>query len=231
MRAAGQAICAAANQPVFAAEGPPEAIRAVHWMNGDMRTASLPRADLVIASYSIGELPMDAALSVAEKLFDAARKLLILVEPGTPGRVRGLLAIREALLNKGAYMAAPCPHEAACPLPAGDWCHFSVRVERTRLHKRLKGGDAPFEDEKYCYMAFVREPPSAPRLPRVLRHPYVRPGNISLELCLPDASGGHGMPAGGGALESRIISKRDKDAFRTARKAGAGDVWAPDGRG
>ena len=35
----------------------------------------------------------------------------------------------------GANILAPCPHARPCPLAAPDWCHFSARVARSRLHR------------------------------------------------------------------------------------------------
>src|SRR5207249_4327961 len=57
----------------------------VHWMHADMRKM-LPESacDLVIASYSLGELEEKERLVVEEKLWALTKKILILIEPGTP---------------------------------------------------------------------------------------------------------------------------------------------------
>jgi len=89
---------------------------------------------------------------------------------------------KEILTRLGGQVIAPCPGNGKCPLPAEDWCHFTARVSRSRLHKQLKGGDAPYEDEKFSFLAVAKEPGS-PAQARVLRHPMKNPGYIGLRLC------------------------------------------------
>ena len=69
-----------------------------------------------------------------------------------------MLAERDILLREGAFLLAPCPHSGPCPLQSPDRCHFSCRVSRSRLHRMLKGGEAPYEDEKFTYLIFSRTP-------------------------------------------------------------------------
>ena len=96
-------------------------------------------------------------------------------------------------------------------MAGNDWCHFAVRVQRTKLHKQLKGGDAPYEDEKFCYLALMKTPPSEPCAARVLRHPLIAPGKITLTLCE------------GNEKKTRIVTKKDL-LWKQARKTGAGDA-------
>jgi ribosomal protein RSM22 (predicted rRNA methylase) len=157
--------------------------------------------DLVIAAYSLGEIQAD----LIARLWAAARVALVVIEPGTPRGTAAIAAMREQLLSMGAHMAAPCPAAMPCPLRDPDWCHFAARVERTSLHRRLKRAELGYEDEKFSYVAVVREPVEIFGA-RVLRHPQHRPGLIELELC-----------TAAGTRHERI-SKRDKDRFRAARK-------------
>ena len=182
------------------------------WASCDLTAAqALPRADLVAEGYMLGELREELRLPVAQRLWDAAGQMLLLIEPGTPQGFANLAAVREHLASQGAHVAAPCPAGASrCPMGEGDWCHFSVRVQRTRLHKALKGGDAPYEDEKFGYLALTREAPRAACRARVLRHPMIAPGRITLTLCT------------GGEKTVRTVTKKDP-LWKRARKIGAGD--------
>lgn len=123
-------------------------------------------------------------LSVAEKLWNACGQMLVLIEPGTPQGFANLRAVRERLTAMGAYVAAPCPQGAAIADDGGkSGVHFAVRVQRTRLHKALKGGDAPFEDEKFSYLVLTRQKPDDACRMRVLRHAQIAPGRITVPVC------------------------------------------------
>ena len=166
---------------------------------------SFPAHDLVIAAWSLGEL----TASIAALLWEAARVALVVIEPGTPRGADLIRGVREGLLGLGAHMAAPCPAEMPCPLKAPDWCHFAARVERSSLHRRVKDGALGYEDEKYSYVALVREAVALPG-GRVLRRPQHHPGLIELEVCTPSG------------VAARRAGKRDREAFRAARKVGWG---------
>ena len=167
--------------------------------------AALPRHDLVIAAYALGEL----SAPVAAMLWQAARVALVVIEPGTPRGSALIRRIREQLLAAGAHMAAPCPCAMPCPLAEPDWCHFAARVERSSLHRRIKDAPLNYEDEKFSYVALVREPVPLPGA-RILRRPRHHPGLIELAACTPTG------------LRGLRITKRDRDAFRMARKAAWG---------
>lgn len=182
------------------------------WASWDLTDkAPLPRAGLVVEGYMLGELAENMRLPAARRLWDAAQEMLILIEPGTPQGFANLLAVREYLCSLGAFVAAPCPAGTGkCPMEHGDWCHFAVRVQRTKLHKILKGGEAPYEDEKFAYMVFTREAPKNACAARVLRHPQIEPGRITLTLCE------------NGKKNLRLITKKDP-LWKRARKISAGD--------
>jgi ribosomal protein RSM22 (predicted rRNA methylase) len=166
------------------------------------RMASLEPHDLVILAYSAGEM----APAPLKKLSQAARVALILIEPGTPRGFAVIRAARSELLAAGAHMIAPCPSAGACPVVDPDWCHFAARVERSSLHRRIKGADLGYEDEKYSYVALAREP-VAPATSRIVGRPRHHPGLIELDTC---------TPAG---LTTVCVSKRERDRFRAARHA------------
>ena len=188
------------------------ALASAKWASCDLAApGALPGAELVVEGYMLGELSEHMRLPVAEKLWHACGQMLVLIEPGTPQGFANLAAVREHLASLGAHVAAPCPAGSKhCPMEEGDWCHFSVRVQRSRLHKALKGGEAPYEDEKYAYLALTREAPKAACMARVLRHPLIAPGRIVLTLCED------------GEKKQRIVTKKD-GLWKRARKIGAGE--------
>jgi len=182
-----------------------------NWLAHDLTSdAPLPPADLVIASYVLSELSDDDASHAAWRLLEAAGKLLLIVEPGTPSGWARLNWLRRQLITAGARLAAPCPHENKCPIAPDDWCHFCVRVARTRIHRYLKAADAPYEDEKFSYLAFAKSQ-AQPASGRVLRHPYIGGGYVKLRIC---AAGG---------IVGETITKKQGEYYKRARKLNCGD--------
>ncbi|MBM6399215.1 small ribosomal subunit Rsm22 family protein [Phycicoccus sonneratiae] len=201
----------------IARNGPP-VVAGARWTRADLTVNSLlPQADLATISYVLGELPGDLPDRVVDASV-AAAGVVAVVEPGTPRGFAAVHAARERLLGAGWHLVAPCPHEDACPLAAaGDWCHLAVRLDRTALHRRLKGGALGHEDEKVSYVVARREPAALPG-GRVLRHPVTRKGMVRLELCRAD-----------GTAAAEVVSKRQGPRYRAARHAGWGDRWPPEG--
>lgn len=203
----------------LAAEGPAP-VCAAETRRGDLTAGGFPSADLVLASYALAEIPGPAQAAVVRDLWSACEGVLVLVEPGTPAGYARIAAARDALIGSGARILAPCPHANACPLAAPErqeafpgWCHFAVRLPRSRDHLIAKGAAVPFEDEKFAYLVAARPHVAAaePRA-RVLARP--RPGKPGIELKLCG-------PAG---LEARFVPRRDKPAHTAARRLGWGDA-------
>jgi ribosomal protein RSM22 (predicted rRNA methylase) len=173
--------------------------------------ADTEAADLVIASYLIGELDDAQRPKLAERLWSKTRGTLLVVEPGTPAGYARIIAFRQQLIAAGAHVAAPCPHDGRCPLTAPDWCHFTQRLARSRAHKQVKGAELPFEDEKFCYLALTRTP-VALRPSRVLAQPHLGKAEVTAKLCTPDG------------LKSEKVARRDKTAYARARRWRWGDA-------
>jgi ribosomal protein RSM22 (predicted rRNA methylase) len=173
--------------------------------------AEVSQADLVVASYVIGELSESDQRKLAEAMWAKARHALVVIEPGTPAGYARILALRQQLIAAGAYVAAPCPHEKPCPLAAPDWCHFSQRLPRSQAHRQIKGAEVPFEDERFIYVALTRTPP-ATRAARVLAPPDVSKAEITAKLCT------------GEGLAITKAPRRDKAAYASARRWRWGDA-------
>jgi ribosomal protein RSM22 (predicted rRNA methylase) len=186
-----------------------EALRRACYRQGDalalLATATAHPADLVVASYVGGEMPQAEMPGFAKALWAATAEKLVIIEPGTPSGYRRVMAIRNELIAIGAHVAAPCPHELACPLQGADWCHFAQRLPRSRDHLAVKRASVPYEDEKFSYMVFSRSLPRRPDA-RVLAQPEITKGTAGAKLCTRDG------------LIRETISRRDAEAYRR-RKA------------
>jgi ribosomal protein RSM22 (predicted rRNA methylase) len=173
------------------------------------------RFDLVTCAYALTELADLQVEAVGERLWAHADGVLVIVEPGRPRDYQRLMAVRARLVALGGVVLAPCPHDHACPLVEPDWCHFSVRLSRSRDHMRMKGGTLGYEDEKFSYLVVAR-PGIGSRTPaRVIKPAEENKFSVSLPLCTQAGT------------EVRVVGSRDKVAFKAARNLGWGDSANP----
>jgi ribosomal protein RSM22 (predicted rRNA methylase) len=168
-------------------------------------------ADLVTAGYALSELPEREADRVLDRLWRAAGAALLVIEPGTPAGFGAVRRFRDRLIAAGGRIAAPCPHDLACPMAGGDWCHFKVRLPRLRLHKALKSADLGYEDEPFAFVAAMRDAPPSRPAARVIAPAVTTKAGVSLKLCRD------------GVSELRQVASRDRAAFAAARRLGWGD--------
>jgi ribosomal protein RSM22 (predicted rRNA methylase) len=197
------------------AQGGPAVLQAAEPRRADLAGGGpWPAADLVVASYALAEIAPAAQGRVVHSLWAACEGVLVLVEPGTPAGFARLLDARAALTAAGAQLLAPCPHAGACPLAAPDWCHFSIRLPRSRDHRLAKGAEVPFEDERFAYLVAAR-PSVAAVLPaaRILAPPRAGKPGIELKLCAPEG------------LQRRFLPRREKPAHAAARRLRWGDAF------
>lgn len=167
--------------------------------------------DIIISSYVLNEIDKDLREEVINKMYEASNDLIVVVEPGTPSGYQIIKEVRKLLLEKGMHIIAPCPHEEVCPMNEGDWCHFSTRIQRSKLHKDIKGADAPFEDEKYSYIVFCKS--NVDRCSnRILRHPIINKGMIKLTTCSQEGI-------------SNVEIRKNHPNYKVIKKLGSGDSY------
>lgn len=167
------------------------------------------KADLVITSYMINELPKEMRQKAVEKLWKATNKLLVIIEPGTPAGFANILEIRKNILDAGGYIVAPCCCLGECPISKDDWCAFYARIARSSAHRQAKKGELGYEDEKFSYIAFSKIPVEN-KGERILRHPQINSGYVKVKVC------------GADGIQEKTYSKKDKDIYKKVRKMDAG---------
>jgi ribosomal protein RSM22 (predicted rRNA methylase) len=188
-------------------------IGAVDIMAQDItRVSSMPQGDLVIASYVLAELSSPVQAKLLHQLWLATKQALVLVEPGTPDGFQRLKEARLALITQGAFVAAPCTHEAGCAMADKNWCRFFERIQRSRDHRFLKSAERPFEDEPFSYLAVVRERPTSRAAARVIGKCVTNKFEIQLPIC--SSSG----------LSKLHIARRDKEKYQQNNDLQWGDT-------
>ncbi len=183
--------------------------------SANITSTDWPQTDLIIASYVFAERPVEEAATSTLKLWRATRQILLIVEPGTPRGFERINTIRTALIGQGAHIAAPCTHAERCPMVRDDWCHFSIRLARSRAHMHAKQGILPYEDEPYSYIVASRSQP-APQMARILARPSESKFAKTFKLC------------SNSGLTTHTVATRDKSAYKNARKLNWGDAFTPE---
>ncbi|HVY90191.1 MAG TPA: small ribosomal subunit Rsm22 family protein [Hyphomonadaceae bacterium] len=188
----------------------------VAWRAHDLRRPLTAKpSDLVVLAYVLDELTQADRGPLIDRLWSLTAGVLVIVEPGTPAGWARILDARARLITAGARIAAPCPHARTCPIVGPDWCHFSARVARSRTHRLAKSAEVPWEDEKYIYLAATRLPAERPGA-RVIAPPEAASGRVRLKLCQADGAAAH-----------RLVTRREGEVFKRARRIGWGDGFEP----
>lgn len=169
--------------------------------------------DLVTSSYMLSELNDSEQEDMVCFFMQNASSHIVLIDTGTPLGYQGLMRARSRLINEGWHILAPCPHARPCPIIAPDWCHFSVRLPRSHLHRVVKGAERGFEDEKFCYLIAAKESAALQTPGRIVGAPMKRSGHVRLKLCTME-----------GKIEEPVISRKNKELYPLAKKAEWGDL-------
>ncbi|MCI0338036.1 MAG: small ribosomal subunit Rsm22 family protein [Acidobacteria bacterium] len=197
----------------FAGESEDEALRSADWLSLNLKTVDeFPAHDLVVCSYSLGEIETEAARKVLRAAWYAAIRAIAIIEPGTMKGFELVRNARDELIKSGGNVLAPCPHHQTCPMSGDDWCHFARRFQRTPLHRRIKSAALGYEDEKFSYIVVAKHPVRQVQA-RVIRHPLRRPGYTQIQICDKDQ------------LRSITVTRSDRELWKRARKIDWGDDW------
>lgn len=197
----------------LAAEGEHVALQQARALNADLsRLPNEATADLVVAAYALAEMPIATASETADALWKACKNTLLVIEPGTPQGFARIHQVRDTLIAAGAHLIAPCTHRNSCPIQPPDWCHFSVRLPRSREHMHAKKATVPFEDEKFSYLIASRYP-GALDGGRILGPPTDSKAEIKFKLCTENG------------LHRHSVARRDKAEYKRVRKLEWGELF------
>lgn len=183
----------------------------VQWKSYDVLQDEIAeKADIVLTSYMINELPEQEREKAVLKLWQATNKLMVVIEPGTPEGFKNILNIRKLIKEQGGYIVAPCCCNGECPIKENDWCAFYARVARSSIHRQAKGGNLGYEDEKFSYIAFLKTPVEITG-ERILRHPQINSGFVKVKLCTAEGA------------QEKTYSKKDGEIYKKIKKLDAGE--------
>jgi len=91
-------------------------LRDLDYRHGEARAAlaDAEAADLVVASYMIGEIGEAERNALTELMWAKTRDTLLIVEPGTPAGYARIIAVREQLIASGAHVL-PARQQVSAP--------------------------------------------------------------------------------------------------------------------
>lgn len=180
------------------------------WFYEDLSTYRFTQpVDLSLFSYTLNELGLEESLAILTKTFHQTNEILLIIEPGSKEGFERILSYRSHLIALGGYIMAPCPHQGGCPL---SWCHFSVRLQRSSLHRQIKMAEQNYEDEKFCYLVVSKNPFEAP-YERVVDKVDPKSKMVILPLCTKTG------------FQKRTLTKGKNANFSTAKKLRWGDPF------
>jgi ribosomal protein RSM22 (predicted rRNA methylase) len=170
-----------------------------------------PKSELILFSYSLGELNSEEQIDVLNRAIESSEDTIVIVEPGTTHGYDTLMRARDFLIEKDFFIHAPCFHAKSCPKRGVGWCHFSVRLERSRVHRQIKGGSLGYEDEKYCFIIASKKRVEN-KFFTILDAPKVEKHRIRMNLCTPD---------GQKVFECKA---NNRELFKSLKKKGWGEM-------
>lgn len=191
-----------------------KAVQEGNWQKYDItKEWDVKSHDLVISSYVLNELDPIHFEKFITKLWNKTNKVLAIIEPGTPTGYARINKIREYLIQLEGKCVAPCPHDEKCPIKGEDWCHFSQRISRSKLHRQVKSGELSYEDEKFSFICISKSVEKNENIGRIIRHPQIHKGYIKLDLCTREG------------IEYTTVTKKDNEVYKLAKKLKWGDTF------
>ena len=144
-------------------------------------------------------------LNTILKRFLADDGSCIIIEPALRETSRGMLEVRDGLLEQGFHVYSPCLFSGKCPALANpkDWCHEDIPWAPPALVKEIDKLTGLRKDSlKFSYLVLRKDGLSlldvhGQNIFRVVSEPLVSKGKVEFYLC--------------GAGERKIVTRLDKD--------------------
>lgn len=182
--------------------------------------------DIVIASYSLGELPsIELMRKTLVTLWKQTKYFLILIESGSKAGYLTLMDCRDLIINEMREQTsesntdlnpifAPCPHMFTCPLKEKGGCFFKQRTDLSIVQQKddyykVVSQKSHF-NEKFCYIIFSKQkiPPAPLTYSRLVGPTLKKKRHIVCQLCTPE-----------GSIDKRVFTKtKDKWCYKSLRK-------------
>jgi ribosomal protein RSM22 (predicted rRNA methylase) len=177
--------------------------------------------DLILLGLSLNELyaeavdPLEKRAHFVDALAGALAPggALVVLEPALAEVSRQLMAVRDALVQRGRTVFAPCPPGTErCPMLARerDWCHEDLPLRLPPgLAELAQAAGLRFEGLTYAYLTLREGPSLAAQLggaARVVGGPVKSKGKRELFLC-----------AGGGHHRLAVLERRETPPLDAAR--------------
>lgn len=190
----------------------------------DVKSTSLPHADLVVMGTVLNELDAPARLALVEEALAAIAPdgAVIVIEPALRDTSRALHELRDAILaNKHAHVFAPCTRTLApCPMLANpdDWCHEDREVKLPpRTHELARLTHLRDSGLKFSYLTLRKsDAPLVEQGPiawRVVSEPFIAKGKHEMFGC-----------SNAGRVPLRLLKRNRTEANRAFERARRGDV-------
>ncbi len=190
----------------------------------DVKSTSLPHADLVVMGTVLNELDAAARLALVEEALAAIAPdgAVILIEPALRDTSRALHELRDAVIAKAsAHVFAPCTRTVApCPMLANpdDWCHEDREVKLPpRTHELARLTHLRDSGLKFSYLTLRRSDAplveAGPAAWRVVSEAFIAKGKHEMFGC-----------SNAGRVPLRLLKRNRTEANRAFERARRGDV-------
>lgn len=190
----------------------------------DVKSTSLPHADLVVMGTVLNELDAPTRLALVEEALAAIAPdgAVIVIEPALRDTSRALHELRDAIItNQRAHVFAPCTRTLApCPMLANpdDWCHEDREVTLPpKTHELARLTHLRDSGMKFSYLTLRRSDAplvlQGPSAWRVVSDAFIAKGKHEMFGC-----------SNAGRVSLRLLKRNRTEANRAFERARRGDV-------